>query len=199
MIGDIPMPAGFRYREILLKGKPKHDKTDAFRIRHPSMDVGRRAKIFAPFDALRGFNEAVASKDVLYEHKRELNEEDQAELNRRLTQEEYERYSLLSYANDAMVGKDGVEYAFEEYLHGHDGKVNEIQNNAGTILSTVYLEEPEPGAHIYLTIDKVLQEREEENDAQHSGCGEKGNSNSRGSDYCGHSCNGMRYSGICKV
>ena len=32
MIGDIPMPAGFRYREILLKGKPKHDKTDAFRI-----------------------------------------------------------------------------------------------------------------------------------------------------------------------
>ena len=84
MIGDIPMPAGFRYREILLKGKPKQDKTAAFRIRHPSMDVGRRAKIFAPFDALRGFNEAVASKDVLYEHKRELNEEDQAELNRRL-------------------------------------------------------------------------------------------------------------------
>ena len=27
-----------------------------------------------------------------------------------MTQEEYERYSLLSYANDAMVGKDGVEY-----------------------------------------------------------------------------------------
>ena len=84
MIGDIPMPAGFRYREILLKGKPKHDKTDAFRIRHPSIDVGKRAKIFAAFDALKGFNEAVASKDVLYENKRELNEEDQAELNRRL-------------------------------------------------------------------------------------------------------------------
>ena len=84
MIGAIPMPAGFRYREVLLKGKPKHDKTDAFRIRHPNMDVGKRAKIFAPFDALKGFNEAVASKDVLYENKRELNEEDQAELNRRL-------------------------------------------------------------------------------------------------------------------
>lgn len=84
MIGDIPMPAGFRYREILLKGKPKHDKADAFRLRHPSMDVGRRAKIFAPFDALKGFNEAVAAKDVLYENRHELNEEDQTELNRRL-------------------------------------------------------------------------------------------------------------------
>ena len=78
-----------------------------------------------------------------------------------MTQEEYERYSLLSYANDAMVGKDGVEYAFEEYLHGKDGKVSETQNNAGTVLSTVYIEEPEPGAHIYLTIDKVLQEQTE--------------------------------------
>ena len=60
-----------------------------------------------------------------------------------------------------MVGKDGVEYAFEEYLHGHDGTVIETQNNAGTVLSTVYKEEPEPGAHIYLTIDKVLQEQTE--------------------------------------
>ena len=78
-----------------------------------------------------------------------------------MTQEEYERYSLLNYANDAMVGKDGVEYAFEEYLHGKDGTVSETQNNAGTVLSTVYIEEPEPGAHIYLTIDKVLQEQTE--------------------------------------
>ena len=40
-----------------------------------------------------------------------------------MTQEEYERYSLLDYANDAMVGKDGIEYAFESYLHGKDGEV----------------------------------------------------------------------------
>ena len=78
-----------------------------------------------------------------------------------MTQEEYEKYSLYDYANDANVGKDGIEYAFEEYLHGKDGEVEETKNASGTILSTVYLEEPTPGNHIYLTIDSVLQEQTE--------------------------------------
>ena len=84
VIGDIPMPAGFRYKDIFERGKPEHTLTDPFRIKHPSMDVRKRAKIFAPFDALRGFSEAVAAKDIIYEAKRRLNEEDMAELNRRL-------------------------------------------------------------------------------------------------------------------
>ena len=58
-IGVMSMPAGFRYRETFLKGRPRHDRFDAFRIRHPSMDVGKRAKLFAPFDALRGFDFAI--------------------------------------------------------------------------------------------------------------------------------------------
>ncbi len=62
-IGVIAMPANFRYREVFLKGRPRHDRYDPFRIRHPSMDRGHRAKIFSPFDALKGFNEAVAAKD----------------------------------------------------------------------------------------------------------------------------------------
>ena len=48
------------------------------------MDVGRRAKIFSPFDALKGFNEAIASKDVLYRERVELSDEDRTELDRRL-------------------------------------------------------------------------------------------------------------------
>ena len=78
-----------------------------------------------------------------------------------MTQEEYERYSLLDYATDAMVGKDGVEYAFEGYLHGQDGEVIETRNAAGTILSTVYTKEPVPGNNVYLTIDINLQEQVE--------------------------------------
>lgn len=78
-----------------------------------------------------------------------------------MTQEEYEKYSLLNYSTDTMVGKDGVEYAFENYLHGKDGKVIETRNSAGTVLATVYEEEPEPGNHVYLTIDSVLQEQTE--------------------------------------
>ena len=78
-----------------------------------------------------------------------------------MTQEEYEKYSLYEYANDAYVGKDGIEYAFESELHGKDGEVEETRNAAGTILSTVYTKEPEPGNHVYLTIDSVLQEQTE--------------------------------------
>lgn len=78
-----------------------------------------------------------------------------------MTQEEFEKYSLQKYANNAMVGKDGVEYAFENYLHGADGTVVETRNSSGTILSTVYTEEPEPGNHVYVTLDLALQEQVE--------------------------------------
>ena len=78
-----------------------------------------------------------------------------------MTQEEFEKYSLLDYANDAMVGKDGIEYAFESVLHGTDGEVIETKNMSGTVLSTVYTKEPVPGNHIYLTIDIALQEQVE--------------------------------------
>ena len=78
-----------------------------------------------------------------------------------MTQEEFEKYSLLDYSTDAAVGKDGVEYAFENYLHGQDGKVIETRTASGTIVSTVYTKEPVPGNHVYLTIDSVLQEQVE--------------------------------------
>ena len=55
------IPADFPYREVYLKGKPKHDRFDPCRIRHPAMDLVHRAKIFSPFDALRGFQEALAA------------------------------------------------------------------------------------------------------------------------------------------
>ena len=82
-IGVMPMPAGFRYRDVFLKGRPQHDRFDNFRIRHPQMDVGKRAKIFAPFDALRGFNFAILMKNELYEDQLVLSPEDQEELDRR--------------------------------------------------------------------------------------------------------------------
>ena len=84
-LGEIPMPEGFLYKEVFLQGQPRHSRTDPFRIRHPSMDPGRRAKLFAPFDALAGFGEAVAAKNELYEAQKEAGEEALAELNRRIS------------------------------------------------------------------------------------------------------------------
>ena len=83
-VGYMTMPAEFPYRDVFLIGKPQHDRFDLFSAKHPKMDVGHRAKIFAPFDALKGFSEAVASKDVRYVDYVELQDEDREELNRRL-------------------------------------------------------------------------------------------------------------------
>ena len=53
------MPSGFKYQDVFLEGKPRHDRFDSFSARHPKMSLDRRAKIFAPFDALEGFSERI--------------------------------------------------------------------------------------------------------------------------------------------
>ena len=84
MIGEMKMPPAFPYRDVFLKGKPKHQKYDDFLRKHPPMPVSRRAKIFAPFNALAGFDEAIASKLINYEPRRELAEDEKEILDRRL-------------------------------------------------------------------------------------------------------------------
>ncbi len=58
------IPSGFRYQKVLEKGRPTHEKTDPFRIRHPAMPCAKRAKIFAPFDALRGFGDVIKEAEI---------------------------------------------------------------------------------------------------------------------------------------
>lgn len=84
MIGYMAMPVGFEYKDVFKKGRPVHKCFDPFRLKHPAMDTGHWAKIFAPFDALEGFDDAVAAKEVLYEFKRELGDDEKEELDRRL-------------------------------------------------------------------------------------------------------------------
>ena len=56
-----------RYRKVYEKGKPKHEPYDDFSIKHPPMDLTRRAKIFSPFDALKGFNDEIADTELAFE------------------------------------------------------------------------------------------------------------------------------------
>ncbi len=84
VLGSIPMPPGFRYKEAALRGRPAHDGIDAFTARHPHMSVAKRAKIFAPYDALKGFSDAIAAKDVQYVPRQDPGEDGRAELDRRL-------------------------------------------------------------------------------------------------------------------
>ena len=85
----------------------------------------------------------------------------------KLTAEEWATYAGKDYSLDAYVGKDGVEYAFEEYLHGVDGEAEVYSNLDGVTLRTKYTKEPQPGGHVYLTLDIGLQEVCEEALAAH--------------------------------
>ena len=84
MIGYMPMPENFKYLDVYMKKQPVHEWNDAFRMKHPEMDHRIRAKIFAPFDALEGFDDAITEKEIQYEFRRELSEDEAEELNRRL-------------------------------------------------------------------------------------------------------------------
>ncbi len=50
--------SSFPYEDIINRQRPVHDG-DSFSVQHPRMDRGNRAKIFAPFAALKGYEESV--------------------------------------------------------------------------------------------------------------------------------------------
>ena len=79
-----------------------------------------------------------------------------------MSEEDMEKYrpqdENSGYDYDTKVGRDGVEYTFENWLHGTNGEARVTRTSSGTITSTVYTEDPVPGNHVYLTIDIQLQE-----------------------------------------
>lgn len=60
---SVQVPDDFRYYAAYCKGRPQHDRFDPFVIRHPSMKCSRRAKIFSPFDALKGLRDALSEAE----------------------------------------------------------------------------------------------------------------------------------------
>lgn len=78
-----------------------------------------------------------------------------------MSDSDYAKYKEQGYSADAVVGKDGAELAFEEYLHGTNGTVRTTSASDGTVISKEYIKEPEPGNNVYLTIDIALQEAAE--------------------------------------
>ena len=79
--------------------------------------------------------------------------------------EEVEYYTSLDEDGDGVpdyslndtVGRDGVEQAFEFYLRGDPGMRTVERNAEGKIVSETWLEEPEPGGNVVLTLDIGLQ------------------------------------------
>jgi len=70
--------------------------------------------------------------------------------------EEFEELQALGYAMDDMIGRDGVERAFESILRGVNGR-REIHLEPGNIVLAVEETAPIPGSTVALSIDIEMQ------------------------------------------
>lgn len=64
---------------------------------------------------------------------------------------------VADYQMNNVVGKEGVEKAFESYLRGRPGTRTVERNTRGQIVSQEWSSEPEPGGNVVLTLDIGLQ------------------------------------------
>ncbi len=69
----------------------------------------------------------------------------------------YVGYADKGYSMNDLVGKDGVEKAFEEYLRGTDGRRLITTDEGGKLTGELYTREPQPGGTVALTLDIDLQ------------------------------------------
>ncbi len=76
---------------------------------------------------------------------------------------QWEYYKEIDgYEMDAEVGQDGLEEAYEEYLHGIDGWREDTVATDGTLISSRYITEPQAGANVEVSIDINLQRAAED-------------------------------------
>ena len=74
------------------------------------MDVGRRAKQFAPFAALRGLDETIRQQEIIYEPKRDLSEEKKNELDMKLRILAYGMKIQATYFKESREMKPAGQY-----------------------------------------------------------------------------------------
>lgn len=75
---------------------------------------------------------------------------------------EYAYYKELGYPMNAKVGQYGVEQIFEEQLHGTDGKMLVTRAENGTVIDSVYTQEPKAGNNVTISLDILCQQIVEE-------------------------------------
>lgn len=74
-----------------------------------------------------------------------------------ITAEELENMQDKGYTSSSIIGKTGVEKAYEDRLKGEEGVKIYIENDAGQEISTLAQKEGKQGEDIKLTIDIDLQ------------------------------------------
>ncbi len=72
-------------------------------------------------------------------------------------EEEYAELDKSVYGMNDIIGKSGLESAFEDTLRGKDGKLKVTYDAEGEIISEEIIEEAVPGATVVSTLDMDLQ------------------------------------------
>lgn len=72
-------------------------------------------------------------------------------------EEDWEKYKKKGYSYNDKVGKSGIEYWAEEYLHGIDGEITYYIDEQGKIVQSKITREPIAGKTVMLTLDKSIQ------------------------------------------
>ena len=72
--------------------------------------------------------------------------------------EEYDKLKEKGYNMNDILGKEGLELSYENYLKGKDGIIEIEKNIYGDIVDKNVIEKPIPGNTLKLTIDYELQE-----------------------------------------
>ena len=127
----------FEYADIINRVRPIH-KADRFSYKYPRMSSEKRAKIFAPFAALSGYDDALSEKEIIYDIKRVLTDDEYFDLDCKIATI-YEKCS-----NSILARENGVEVRilyFEplanDELHGRyieiSGLVTKVRPDKETI------------------------------------------------------------------
>ena len=76
--------------------------------------------------------------------------------------EEYRQLKSQGYGLNDILGKSGLERAYERYLKGKDGVVQIEKNMYGEVTDLEIVQRPQPGNNVKLTINEELQKRSNE-------------------------------------
>lgn len=79
-----------------------------------------------------------------------------------ISESESKEYVEKGYSASDLIGKDGIEAALEEKLHGTPGIRKIKVNSSGEYVETLEETEAEKGSDVYLTIDLDLQKTAEQ-------------------------------------
>ena len=142
-----------RYGDLVFMERPAHTD-DVFSRKHPKMTLLNRARIFAPFAALVGFDQHIRSKDVMYVWKHELDADEEWELNRKLVvlhnltcnskvarmnqvRVNVEYFTLCTDPNNDAYGRKGLYKKIEGVVTKVDRIEQAIRVNTGDYVATI--------------------------------------------------------------